>query len=47
MMDSVQYSKDEFSEIKQGNFEAYGMSSVSDITKGVIHNKETKLGIMQ
>lgn len=37
MRDSMQYSRDE----------NIGMSSMSEISQSVIHNKETKLGIMQ
>lgn len=48
MRDSVQYSNDEFGHKLSNEYqESLGMSSVSQITKQVVHNKETKLGIMQ
>jgi hypothetical protein len=39
MRDSVHYAKEDF--------EDYGMHSMSEISQGIIQNKEAKLGIMQ
>ena len=48
MRDSIQYSNDELGQkLSNENQELLGMSSVSQITKQVVHNRETKLGIMQ